>query len=201
MPARAKISTKTTRNEEFNYFLGVAFPDNQLRILPYNRVIKDLNGFSPEDFKIALSAICDIEELGDDYADRISEEAGVFGPKNKGVIDMYLDGAWYQLTLHPEIFSDDAVEGLDVSLLQNNILDPILGIEDPRSDQRIDFVGGIRGLKGLEARCHDDMQPAFALHPTSIKELINVTDEGRLMPPKSTWFEPKLQSGLFVHKI
>lgn len=187
--------------EEFNYFLAIAFPENQLKILPYNRVIKDLNGLSLDEFLHALTAVCDIKELGENYADEISVEAGMFGPKKKGEIDMYVEGKWYQLKLKPEIFSDDAVEGLDVSLLQNNILAPILGIEDPRKDDRIDFVGGIRGLKGLEERCHDDMQLAFALHPTSMSELIKVTDEGRLMPPKSTWFEPKLQSGLFVHKI
>ena len=114
---------------------------------------------------------------------------------------MYLDGIWYKLVARPEVRMDDAVEGLDVSILQDNVLGPILGIDDPRTDERIDFVGGIKGLKELEKRCREDMRLAFALYPTSIKELIRVTDEGNLMPPKSTWFEPKLQSGLFVHML
>ena len=188
-------------NEPFNYILAVAFPDNQLKILPYNRVISELNGLSKEDFLIAVGANFDITELEDDFADSFSLETGIYGPTQKGSFDMYLDGKWYELKAHEDILSNDPVEGLDCSILQNHVLEPILGIEDPKKDPRIDFVGGIRGLKDLERRCHDDAVLAFAMYPTSMKELFAVTDAGRLMPPKSTWFEPKLQSGLFVHKI
>ena len=126
---------------------------------------------------------------------------GTLQPRYKGEIAMFLGGRWYRLRANPEILKDDAVGCLDVSLLQDNILDPILGIKDPRTDSRIDFVGGIRGMTELEKRCREDMRVAFALYPTSMDELINVTNEGRVMPPKSTWFEPKLQSGLFIHRI
>ena len=114
---------------------------------------------------------------------------------------MYLEHEWYKLTVHPDKTSDDPVDGLDVSILQMNLLDPVLGIEDPRTDENIEFVGGIRGLGELEKRCHEDMAAAFSMYPTSIQELLAVADAGRLMPPKSTWFEPKLRSGLFIHQI
>ena len=188
-------------NEEFNYFLGVAFPDSQLCIMPYNRVIKDLNGMSCEEFLIALNSVFEVTRLDEGYSDTVDVEKGSYGPKEKYEMNMYLDGIWYKLVARPEVRTDDAVEGLDVSILQDNVLGPILGIDDPRTDERIDFVGGIKGLKELEKRCREDMRLAFALYPTSIKELIRVTDEGKLMPPKSTWFEPKLQSGLFVHML
>lgn len=188
-------------NEEFNYILGVAFPDSQLCIMPYNRVIKDLNGMSVEDFLMAINSVFEVTRLDEGYSDTVDVSKGSYGPKEKYEMNMYLDGHWYKLETRAELKIDDAVDGLDVSILQNNVLSPILGIEDPRTDERIDFVGGIKGLKELEKRCSEDMRLAFALYPTSIKELIRVTDEGRLMPPKSTWFEPKLQSGLFVHKL
>ena len=188
-------------NEEFNYILGVAFPDSQLCIMPYNRVIKDLNGMSVEDFLMAINSVFEVTRLDEGYSDTVDVSKGSYGPKEKYEMNMYLDGHWYKLETRAELKVDDAVDGLDVSILQNNVLSPILGIEDPRTDERIDFVGGIKGLKELEKRCSEDMRLAFALYPTSIKELIRVTDEGRLMPPKSTWFEPKLQSGLFVHKL
>lgn len=188
-------------SEEFNYFLGVAFPDNQLCIMAYNRVVKDLNGMSLEDFLMALNSVFEITRLDEGYSDTVDVKKGNYGPKEKYEMDMYLDGRWYRLAAREEMRIDDAVEGLDVSILQNNVLGPILGIEDPRTDERIDFIGGIKGLKEIEKRCNEDMRLAFVLYPTSIRELIRVTDEGRLMPPKSTWFEPKLQSGLFVHKL
>lgn len=179
-----------TGEEEFNYFLSVLFPDEELMIMPYNRVVKDLNGHSKEEFISLIEESFDIKKVDSKYA-----------PNIKTNIGMYLDDEWYSMTAKGHILSKDPVEGLDVSLLQNNILTPILGIEDPRTDKRIDFVGGIRGLEELERRCKNDMKIAFSMYPTSIKELFDVSDAGMLMPPKSTWFEPKLRSGLFIHKI
>lgn len=177
--------------EEFNFFLSVLFQEQELMIMPYNRVVKDLNGLSNKDFFKKLEESFCVEMWG--------EEA--FEPQHKGETGMYLDGVWYRLTAKPNALSDDAVEGLDVSILQNNVLNKILGIENPRTDERIDFIGGIRGLKELERRCSIDMKVAFSMYPTSIQELFAVADAGRLMPPKSTWFEPKLRSGLFIHEI
>ena len=182
---------KYTGKEAFNYFLAVAFPDEQLDILSYNRVVADLNGLSKEEFLAAISRDFNVRVLGD----------APFFPKFKGVFGMHLDGEWYQLSAKRRIVSNDPVEGLDVALLQNYLLEPILGIKDPRTDKRIDFVGGIRGLGELEKRCRTDMRVAFCLYPTSIRELFAVADEGLLMPPKSTWFEPKLASGLFIHRL
>ena len=179
-----------TGNEEFNYFLSVLFPDEQLMIMDYNRVVKDLNGLTSEEFMNKMSELFDIEE-----------EKGEFKPKRKATFGMYLDKKWYKLTAKESILSKDPVDGLDVAILQNNVLDPILGIKDPKTDKRIDFVGGIRGLKELERRCHNDMKLAFSMYPTSIDELFRVADAKLLMPPKSTWFEPKLRSGLFIHRI
>ena len=176
--------------QQSDYFLSVLFPDSELMIMDYNRVVKDLNGLSSEEFLKALSEKFDIKE----------EEAAV-KPVEKAQFGLYLDKKWYRLTAHKDILSDDAVEGLDVSILQNEVLSPILGIGDPRTDKRIDFVGGIRGLKELERRADSDMKLAFSMYPTSISELFDVADAGRLMPPKSTWFEPKLLSGLFIHDI
>lgn len=176
--------------EEFNYFLSVLFPDEELMIMPYNRVVKDLNGNTKEEYLEKVSKCFDIEKVDAPYS-----------PEVKGNIGMYLDGQWYKLTAKDEIKVSDPVDSLDVALLQNNLLTPILGIGDPRVDKRIDFIGGIRGLKELERRCNLDMQIAFSMYPTSINELFNVSDAGKLMPPKSTWFEPKLRSGLFIHKL
>ena len=178
-------------NEEFNYFLSVLFPDEELMIMPYNRCVKDLAGNTVTEFIGKVSEKYDVEELG----------TAQYQPDKKGDVGMYLDSKWYALHPKKEILSDDPVEGLDVSVLQNNVLCPILGIEDPRTDSRIDFIGGIRGLKELERRCALDMEVAFAMYPTSISELFDVADAGKLMPPKSTWFEPKLRSGLFIHKL
>lgn len=176
--------------EEFNYFLSVLFPDEELMIMPYNRVVKDLNGNTKEEYLEKVSKCFDIEKVSEPYS-----------PEVKGNIGMYLDGQWYKLVAKDEIKVSDPVDSLDVALLQNNLLTPILGIGDPRVDKRIDFIGGIRGLKELERRCSLDMQIAFSMYPTSINELFNVSDAGKLMPPKSTWFEPKLRSGLFIHKL
>ena len=180
-----------TGEEEFNYFLSVIFPDEELRILDYNRVVKDLNGMDAATFLTRIEEYFAVEKKGQ----------SPYRPTEKGTFGMYLEDEWYCLSAKEEIKSEDAVEGLDVSLLQNDLLDPFLGIKDPKTDKRIDFVGGIRGLGELERRVHADMKVAFSMYPTSIAELFAVADAGRLMPPKSTWFEPKLRSGLFLHEI
>ena len=179
-----------TGNEEFNYFLSVLFPDEELMILPYNRVVKDLNGYTQEEFLNKIKEKFDIAE-----SDR------QVSPDKKGTFGMYLGGKWYKLTAHKDIMSDDPVDGLDVAVLQDNLLAPVLGIGDPKTDKRIDFIGGIRGLSELEKRCREDCVVAFSMYATSIAELFAVADAGKLMPPKSTWFEPKLRSGLFIHRI
>lgn len=179
-----------TGNEEFNYFLSVLFPDEELMILPYNRVVKDLNGYTQEEFLNKIKEKFDIAE-----SDR------QVSPDKKGTFGMYLGGKWYKLTAHKDIMSDDPVDGLDVAVLQDNLLAPVLEIGDPKTDKRIDFVGGIRGLSELEKRCREDCVVAFSMYATSIAELFAVADAGKLMPPKSTWFEPKLRSGLFIHRI
>ena len=180
-----------TGNEEFNYFLSVLFPDEELKIYDYNRVVKDLNGLAPEELLEELDSVVEIVE---------TSEAPI-RPEAKGQWSMLLEGTWYLCQVRPEVDVDDPVDGLDVSLLQNLILEPLLGIQDPKTDKRIDFVGGIRGLEELERRCNEDCKIAFAMYPTSIGELFDVADAGLLMPPKSTWFEPKLRSGLFIHRI
>lgn len=177
-------------NDESDYFLSVCFPDNQLEILDYNRVLKDTAGLSEDDLLHEIGKFCDIEK-----------QQSIYKPAMKGEVGMYLDNQWYKLTFKDDVKSSDAVDGLDVAILQDYILDKIWGISDPKTDKRIDFVGGIRGLEELERRCHLDCKVAFAMYPTSIVELFAVADEGRLMPPKSTWFEPKLRSGLFLHDI
>ena len=179
-----------TGKEEFNYFLSVLFPDEQLKILDYNRVLKDLNGYTEQDF---------LEKVKEKFT--VKESAVQVHPDKQGTFGMYLGKKWYRLTAKPEILSDDPVDGLDVSVLQNALLSPVLGIKDPKTDARIDFVGGIRGIGELERCCETDCVLAFSMYPTSIAQLFAVADAGRLMPPKSTWFEPKLRSGLFIHQI
>lgn len=178
-------------DEEFNFFLSVLFPHHELMILDYNRVVKDLNGYSKEQYLEEVSKSFIIENLG----------ANQCKPSEKATIGMFLDNEWYKLTAKEHLLSKDPVEGLDVSILQNHLLTPILDIHDPRTDKRIDFVGGIRGLKELEKRANSDMKLAFSMYPTAITELFDVSDAERLMPPKSTWFEPKLRSGLFIHRL
>ncbi|MBO5426375.1 MAG: DUF1015 domain-containing protein [Lachnospiraceae bacterium] len=187
---RRDANPNTLGDEEYNFFLSVLFPHNQLKILPYNRVIKDLNGLSKEEFFQQISNCFDVVPVDEAYS-----------PEAKCSFGMYLDGQWYKLTAKESIIKDDPVDGLDVSILQDNLLGPILGIEDPRTDKRIDFVGGIRGLGELEKRATTDMCLAFSMYPTSIEELFDVADANMLMPPKSTWFEPKLRSGIFIHKL
>ena len=184
-----------TGEEPFNFYLCVLFPDAELRILDYNRVLNSLNGMSPEDFLAEARARFDVSEIGP------AGDAETARPREKGTFGMLLDGVWYKLKVREGDRSTDPVKGLDVSLLHDLLLEPVLGIHDPRTDERIDFVGGIRGLDELERRCADDCVCAFALYPTSIAELFAVADAGLLMPPKSTWFEPKLRSGLFIHEI
>lgn len=180
-----------TGEEEFNFFLSVLFPHDQLMILDYNRVVKDLNGMNNEEFISRIAKAFLVEEMGIEP----------YKPTEKATFGMYLDEVWYKLTAKDELRSEDPVEGLDVSMLQNHVLTSILGIKDIRTDKRIDFVGGIRGLKELEKRANSDMRLAFSMYPTSINELFEVSDADKLMPPKSTWFEPKLRSGLFIHEL
>lgn len=180
-----------TGEEEFNFFLSVLFPDDELRIYDYNRVVKDLNGLSSDELKAQIAGSADV----------IRTSTEEIRPETKGQFSMFLDGEWTLYQFKASVQSSDPVEGLDVSLLQNNVLAPILGIADPKTDSRIDFVGGIRGLGELVKRCNEDCKVAFAMYPTSISELFDVADASLLMPPKSTWFEPKLRSGLFIHKL
>ena len=178
--------------EEFNYFLSVLFPDEELMIMDYNRVVRDLGDMTEEAFLSKMQELFDVQKI---------ENGNDVRPVKKGQFSMFLSDKWYRCTMRPESVPEDPVEGLDVSVLQNVLLAPVLGIGDPKTDKRIDFVGGIRGMKELERRCHEDCKVAFAMYPTSIQELFAVADAGRPMPPKSTWFEPKLRSGLFIHEI
>ena len=188
---RREENTNYTGEEEFNYFLAVAFPDNDLMVMDYNRVVKDLNGLSEEDF---------INKLSDKFI--INESKESVKPSKKHTFGMYLDNRWYVLEAKEEIFNeDDPIDSLDVSILQNNVLTPILGIDDVRTSDRIDFIGGIRGINELERRVNKDMKVAFSMYPTEVKDIMKVADIGEVMPPKSTWFEPKLRSGLFIHRL
>lgn len=189
---RREANPDYTGTEEFNYFLSVLFPDEQLYIMDYNRVVKDLNGLSVEAFLKALSEKFEVT----------AKDAEAVTPPQKGSFGLFVDGKWYLLTVKDGVYDPaDPVNSLDVAILQNNVLVPILGIGDIRTDKRIDFVGGIRGLKELERRVNEDMALAFSMYPTSIEELMNIADADLLMPPKSTWFEPKLRSGLFIHNL
>ncbi len=181
-----------TGKESYNYFLSVIFPDNQMMILDYNRVIKDLNGLDVDTF---------LEKVAENFT--VSKCDVAFKPTTNGQFGMYVDGQWYQLEINPEIIpNNNPVASLDVSLLADNLIEPVLGISDPRRDKRIDFVGGIRGLKELEKRVDSsEMAVAFALFATRIDQLMDVADSGNVMPPKSTWFEPKLADGLVSHVL
>ncbi|NLZ47198.1 MAG: DUF1015 domain-containing protein [Clostridiales bacterium] len=182
-----------TGEEEFNYFLSVIFPDKDLQIMDYNRVVKDLNGLSKDEYMLKVS---------EKFHVSVYEGEGAYKPDQKHSFGMYLEGKWYKLLAKEGTYdSDDPVARLDVSILQNNLLKPILGIEDPRTSNRIDFVGGIRGLKELERRANKDMKLAFSMYPTTIADLMAISDACQVMPPKSTWFEPKLRSGLFIHEL
>ena len=177
--------------EEFNYFLSVFFPDEELMIMDYNRVVDNLGGMDEEAFLKKMSEIFVVTPLGEKTTK----------PVFKGQITMYLGKQWYLLEVPEHYYTGDPVRDLDVSILQEHVLTPVLHIADPKTDKHIDFVGGIRGLKELERRVHTDMKVAFAMYPTDIQELFSVADAGLLMPPKSTWFEPKLRSGLFIHSL
>ncbi len=187
---RQQANPNHTGNEEYNFFLAVLFPASQLYIMDYNRLVKDLNGLSKEEF---------LEKLTEFFSIEVKDSA--YKPTKKGEVGMYLDNKWYCLNFHSKLMdTNDPVEKLDVALLQKHILTPYLGIDDPRTSKRIDFVGGIRGLEELEKRVNSgEMQIAFAMYATSIEELMAIADAGQIMPPKSTWFEPKLRDGLFVH--
>ena len=180
-----------TGDEEFNYFLAVIFPSDELTIFDYNRVVKDLNGHSEAEFLEKIKASFTVEKA-----------AGIVKPMAKHEFGLCLKGAWYKLSAKQGLWNDkDPIEKLDVSILQNLLLTPILGIKDIRTDKRIDFVGGIRGLGELEKRVNTDMAVAFSMYPTTLDDLMDIADAGKIMPPKSTWFEPKLLSGLFIHDL
>lgn len=189
---RREENPNFTGEEEFNFFMSVIFPDEDLFIMDYNRVVKDLNGYTKEEF---------LDKVKDNF---LVEEytGGSYRPVDKHTYGMYLDNKWYKITAKDEITNkENIVDRLDVAILQDNLLGPILDIKDPRTDKRIDFIGGIRGLKELERRVDEGMKVAFSMCPTTIDDLMEVADTGEVMPPKSTWFEPKLRSGLFVHRL
>lgn len=190
---KRKNNPSNNGTEEYNFFLAVHFPDNQLRIIDYNRTIKDLNGLTPQELVKRLSSGFIIEEKG----------RRTYKPKKLHNFSMYLDGKWYSLTAKDDTYNDnDPIGVLDVTILTNQILMPILDIQDLRRSKRIDFIGGIRGLKELKKRVDSgEMKVAFALYPVSMKQLITIADSGNIMPPKSTWFEPKLRSGLVIHLL
>lgn len=182
-----------TGKEEYNYFLSVLFPANQLRLMDYNRVVRDLNGYTFKDFVHEVSNRFDVEEVTGREDVR---------PAERGTFSMYMKGHWFLCRIREsDRRPEDVVADLDVSILQDKLLGPVLGIDNPKTDNRIDFVGGIRGLEELVRRCEEDCVAAFAMYPTAIEDLIAVAEKGCLMPPKSTWFEPKLRSGLFIHSI
>lgn len=189
---RNAIDPNDKQKGRYNYFMAVLFPDNQLKILDYNRVVKDLNGLSESAFMDRIRENFEIEEKDTQYR-----------PEKLHTVGMYLGGRWYKLTARPGTYNDnDPLEVLDVTILSNGILEPVLNITDLRRDKRIDFVGGIRGLNELEKRVDSgEMKVAFAMYPVSMKQLIDISDAGLIMPPKVTWFEPKLRSGLFIHEL
>ncbi|MCD7723601.1 MAG: DUF1015 family protein [Clostridiales bacterium] len=188
---RREAAGSFTGQEEFNYFLAVAFPDDDLEIMDYNRVVADLNGLDERQF---------IEKISEKFI--VTPENMPCHPIERHMFGMYLRGQWYMLKARRGTVDEgDPVKRLDVSVLQDNLLGPVLGIDDPKNNDRIDFVGGIRGLAELERRVNKDMAVAFAMHPTTIAELMDIADAGEIMPPKSTWFEPKLLSGIFIHNL
>lgn len=188
---RKEHNSGHTGEEEYNFFMAVLFPDDQLKIFDYNRVVRDLNGLSQENFLSAIKQSFEVSAID-----------GELAPTEKGTFSMYLGGVWYRLKANKEKLTSSPKEGLDVTYLSDEVLEPILGISDLRNDLRIDFVGGIRGLGELERRVDSgEMAVAFALFPVSMEELLAIADAGEIMPPKTTWFEPKLRSGLFIHDL
>ena len=192
---RRMQNPRYTMDDELNYYLAVIFPDNQLGIMDYNRVVKDLNGLSAAEYLAKIAQRFVVEE--------VSGKGNPYRPEARHAFGMYLEGKWYKLVAKPEFINEnDPVECLDVSILQAHLLTPILDIADPRTNPRIDFVGGLRGLGELERRVDDgNMAVAFSMFPTSMDELMSISDADKLMPPKSTWFEPKLLSGMFIHEL
>ena len=188
---RRKENPSYTGEEEFNYFLAIAYPDNQLEVLDYNRTVKDLNGLTEEEF---------LKAIEEKFMVNVSKEP--VKPKRRHTFGMYMNNTWYELEAREDTFNeDDPMERLDVSILQNNLLAPILGIDDPTKSDRIEFIGGIRGLKELEKRANKDMKVSFSMFATTTDDIMSIADGGMIMPPKSTWFEPKPRSGLFIHKL
>lgn len=190
---KAKQNPNHTGNEEYNYFMAVCFPASQLTILDYNRVVKDLNGLTPEEFLKKLSEDFEVEDKGE----------AVYKPQHIHEFSLYLDKHWYSLVARPQAYDDnDPIKSLDVDISSRLILDKLMGIKDLRSDKRIDFVGGLRGLEELKRRVDSgEMRWALALYPVSMKQIMNIADTGNIMPPKATWFEPKLRSGLVIHRL
>jgi uncharacterized protein (DUF1015 family) len=190
---RRDANPSHTGQEEYNFFLAVHFPDDQLHIMDYNRVVKDLNGMTSNEFLSKLGNAFTVEEKG----------SSVYSPAGLHNFGMYLDGKWYSLTAKAGTFNDaDPIGVLDVTILSKQVLEPLLNIKDLRTDKRIDFVGGLRGLGELEKRVNSgEMKAAFALYPVTMKQLIDIADTGNIMPPKTTWFEPKLRSGLVLHSL
>lgn len=190
---RRKQLGKYTGNEEFNYFLSIIYPDTELKVFDYNRTVKDLNGLSEEEF---------FSKVEESFYLSKSESNKPVSPKNKHEFGMYMNKQWFILRAKDGSFDEsNPIDSLDVSILQNNLLNPILGISDPTKSERIEFIGGIRGLKELENRADNDMKVSFSMYATTIYDIMNVADSGKTMPPKSTWFEPKPRSGIFIHKL
>lgn len=188
---RRKENPAHTGKEEYNFFLSVLFPHDQLMIMDYNRSVTDLNGLTVPEF---------LEKIKENF--EVEKVSGQVRPQEKGTFGMYLEDGWYVLKAKKNLYEGkDAVGRLDVAVLQDYLLNPVLGIQDPRTDERIEFIGGIRGLSELEKKVKEGMKVSFSMYPTSITELFDVADQNLLMPPKSTWFEPKLRSGLFIHQI
>lgn len=190
---RRKQLGKYTGNEEFNYFLSIIYPDTELKVFDYNRTVKDLNGLSEEEF---------FSKVEESFYLSKSESNKPVTPKKKHEFGMYMNKQWFILRAKDGSFDEsNPIDSLDVSILQNNLLNPILGISDPTKSERIEFIGGIRGLKELENRADNDMKVSFSMYATTIDDIMNVADSGKTMPPKSTWFEPKPRSGIFIHKL
>lgn len=190
---RRKQLGKYTGNEEFNYFLSIIYPDTELKVFDYNRTVKDLNGLSEEEF---------FSKVEESFYLSKSESNKPVTPKKKHEFGMYMNKHWFILRAKDGSFDEsNPIDSLDVSILQNNLLNPILGISDPTKSERIEFIGGIRGLKELENRADNDMKVSFSMYATTIDDIMNVADSGKTMPPKSTWFEPKPRSGIFIHKL
>ncbi|MBM7836044.1 DUF1015 domain-containing protein [Clostridium sardiniense] len=190
---RRKETPGYTGNEDFNYFLAVAFPDEDLYVMDYNRVVKDLGNLNKEEF---------IDKVSESFGISKYKGEGGYKPTKKHTFGMYIDNEWFILEAKKYSFNEnDPIDRLDVSILQKNLLERVLNIKDVRTSDRIDFIGGIRGLKELERRVNKDMKVAFSMYPTEIHDVMDVADINKVMPPKSTWFEPKLRSGLFIHKL